>query len=79
MHLAGARSRGALPEFHDYESPVAPTALRRPSNLTAGLDLGQFLRGEEQEELRRGTAHWFGTNSIPMSSEPERLELRINS
>jgi hypothetical protein len=47
--------------------------------LTAGTDLGQFLRGNDEEGLRRGTAQWFGTNSIPMSSEPERLELRINS
>lgn len=79
MHLAGARPRGAMPEFHDYQSPVAQTARRRPLNLTAGTDWGQFLRGGDEEELRLGTARWFGTNSTPVSSEPERLELRINS
>jgi hypothetical protein len=78
MNVAGARSSGALPEFHEGWSRVAPTTPLRPADATAGIEKGRASGRAAKEELRSGTTPWFGTNSMHSSSEPRRLELRMN-
>jgi hypothetical protein len=78
MNVAGARSSGALPEFREGWSRVAPTTSLRPADATAGIEKGHVSGCAAKEELRSGTDPWFGINSIPSPSEPQRLELRMN-
>jgi hypothetical protein len=78
MYVADARRSGALSDSREAVSRIVPAPHFRPAGLTQGIRQTQVSRCEAKEEVRAGTVAWFVTNSILISSEPQRLELRMN-